>query len=827
MTAMELSSAQQFQSEALRYAESLSALLAEASALVQAGRAGEALALYPSAHRDLQAFHDNWDAVIQGGDASFAEWWRGYVAEQRVSLLTSEALALRWMGRHDDAVSLYDRAAALSPAGSADRASVLGGLAGIRYDQLAYAEAEELSRRAHAEYAAHAAVLVQTDPDSAGQFWNFAAEQLMNAAYAALGGGDYAGFEKGLGEAISFAERHGLQAFADRLWLRQARHLLGVDASGETLQRVTSERAQRCSRSTDPEFRLDALLLTADFWSERGDPDEARAELEEALAFAPPHRRVGLLRQLADIAETLGDTPAARSYSQAALTAARESGRPQEVTAALRALVSLHAEDNPDEAERYLSELRASGEMDEFKNALMARAVVYLKQKRFDLALRDVDEAERATPGDPGVLLARVGALRGMDAREETLVAIEKAAAAFREQILRSGIDWKNGLEMLGALHETGAFVAAELGRAGEAFTWAERGKSLLLRSRFVESADSPETAEIDFTTLRERLRAESAALVFFSVTNRGALALLCDPRFEEPRPFFLDLTEEALSALLPSTLRGAAPWTTAVFNALSPLSEKLGPCLSEAVSHLENGKLYIVPDSHLYFVPFAALDIGGGSKVIDHCAVVYLPCATRLLSRRTTNERARTCLALGEGGVGEFSFSEQAAQIAALGWDSSECVRGARAQDFINKSPHFGVVHFQCHGQMEDSSPGTRSASVLVLAERTRLSAKDVYGSTLDAELVFLNACVSGRFQSRLASEVGGFWEAFLHAGARGIIVTLAYVHPQSAQRLAVAFYRHWLDGKGPGEALRQAQLEVRREQPEPSDWATHILIG
>jgi CHAT domain-containing protein len=127
----------------------------------------------------------------------------------------------------------------------------------------------------------------------------------------------------------------------------------------------------------------------------------------------------------------------------------------------------------------------------------------------------------------------------------------------------------------------------------------------------------------------------------------------------------------------------------------------------------------------------------------------------------------------------------------------------------------------------MEGSVPGTRSASILQLAGRTRLSAKDVYGLDLGAELVFLNACVSGRFQSRLSSEVGGFWEAFLHAGARGIIVTLAYVHPESAQRLALAFYRHWLNGQDSGEALRQAQLEVRRERPAPGDWAAHILIG
>ena len=668
MTALELSSAQQFQSEALRYAESLSTLLAEAAALVQAGRAAEALEMYPQAHRDLQAFHDKWDAVIRGGsDASFAEWWRGYVASQRVSLLTSEGLALRWMGRYTDAGSLFERGLALSPEGSADHASLLSGLAGIRYDQQAYSEAEELSRSAHAEYAALAADAAQTDPDGAAQFCHYAAEQLMNSAYAALAGGNYAGFEQTLDEAIGFAEQRGLQEFADRLWLRQARHLLGVDASGETIQRVKSERSRRCSRSKDPEFRLDALLLTADFWSERGEADQAREELEEARAYAPPHRQLGLLRQLADIAETQGDIQAARNYSQAALTAARQSGRPQEVTAALRALVSLHAEDNPDEAERYLSEVRASGEMDEIKNALMARVTVYCKQKRFDLALRDIDEAERATPGDPGVLLARVAALRGMDAREEALLAIEKAAAAYREQIRRSGTDWRIGLEMLGALHETGAFLAAELGRAEDAFTWAERGKALRLRSRFAESADAPMTAEADFTTLRERLRAESAALIFFSVTRRGTLALLCDPQFAQPRAFFIDLTEETLAALLPAGLQDI-PWNTAVFEALGPLSEKLGPCLGEAVSNVENGRLYVVPDSQLYFVPFAALDAGGGSKVIDHCAVIYLPCAARLLSRPAVEHRPRTCLALGEGSEHEFSFPEQAAQIAALG---------------------------------------------------------------------------------------------------------------------------------------------------------------
>jgi CHAT domain-containing protein len=52
---------------------------------------------------------------------------------------------------------------------------------------------------------------------------------------------------------------------------------------------------------------------------------------------------------------------------------------------------------------------------------------------------------------------------------------------------------------------------------------------------------------------------------------------------------------------------------------------------------------------------------------------------------------------------------------------------------------------------------------------------------------------------------------------GVREVVVILAYVHPDAAQRLALAFYDHWLLGKGSAEALRQAQLEVRRERPDP----------
>src|ERR1041384_3391316 len=422
----ELELAQRFQAESLQHAESLSKLLAQAATLVQSGRADEALELYRTGRQNLQAFDNKGNAELRRGDPSFAEWWRQYVVEQEVSILTSEGLALRWMGKLDDAGLLFERALTLTSAGTYDHASLLHSLGGIRFDKQVFAEAEALCRRAHDEYAVLAANVAKVDPDpesarnSANLFLSQATLSLADCAHAALGRGSHADFERRLNEAMRFATQNHLLDLADKLWLKQASFLLGIDASGETIQKVEAEKDERCARRDDPEFRLEASQLIAGFYLEQGEPDLARAELEKdfkkastgKIAPLPPHRQWTLLRQLADIAEEQGDIEAAQRYSQDALAIARQLNMPQMIIASLRALVSLHAENDPDEAERCLSEVRAFGEADEIKNALLARATVHIKHKRFELAMRDVDEAEQAMPRDAGVLLTRVGVLR-------------------------------------------------------------------------------------------------------------------------------------------------------------------------------------------------------------------------------------------------------------------------------------------------------------------------------------------------------------------------------------------------------------------------------
>ena len=89
-------------------------------------------------------------------------------------------------------------------------------------------------------------------------------------------------------------------------------------------------------------------------------------------------------------------------------------------------------------------------------------------------------------------------------------------------------------------------------------------------------------------------------------------------------------------------------------------------------------------------------------------------------------------------------------------------------------------------------------------------ITAKEIFdlNGQLHADLVFLNACSSGTFQMSLGSEMGGFLEAFIRAGARSIIATLYHIDPPEAQNIALVFYKKWLKGgKSKAEALKLAQ--------------------
>jgi CHAT domain-containing protein len=148
-------------------------------------------------------------------------------------------------------------------------------------------------------------------------------------------------------------------------------------------------------------------------------------------------------------------------------------------------------------------------------------------------------------------------------------------------------------------------------------------------------------------------------------------------------------------------------------------------------------------------------------------------------------------------------------------------------------------IIHFATHGIVDDTQPFD---SYLALADG-KLTARDIYGLNLNADLVFLSACRSG--MGKVTGDgVLGLTRAFLYAGTRSVVATLWDVADEPTAKLVSSFYKNLSQNPDKAQALRSAQLSVLRQLragkmqvatrrgpltlPEnPVFWASFVLIG
>ncbi len=160
---------------------------------------------------------------------------------------------------------------------------------------------------------------------------------------------------------------------------------------------------------------------------------------------------------------------------------------------------------------------------------------------------------------------------------------------------------------------------------------------------------------------------------------------------------------------------------------------------------------------------------------------------------------------------------------------------------------PDAPILHFATHAVVQDSDP---FSSYLALTPSSAdpagdgvLTAEDVYGLRLHADLVVLSACRSASGTSG-GDGIATFARAFLYAGTASFVASVWDVADEPTNRLLPAFYRAWLGGASKATALRRAQLALLADLragrvtvttplgpvpvPErPVFWAGFVLFG
>jgi hypothetical protein len=396
-------------------------------------------------------------------------------------------------------------------------------------------------------------------------------------------------------------------------------------------------------------------------------------------------------------------------------------------------------------------------------------------------------------------------------------------------------------LEEMQNLYLNKACALTKLNRLGEAWKASEQGRTV----GFGSVAARPSAVEWD--VWRAWLRTERAAFLSFGLSHWGALIFSAGQDDDQPSATLLSSFRyaEMASRLLKGSGEGrqagvmenSKNWTKIIFDAVPDLSAKLINPIEALLEGLAARAevLYILPDSYLFRVPFAALTLRGGRYLNDLCPLAMAPSAKFVLANSgRAREGGRSCLAMGVGQAPEdkpeVRFADQAKEIADLWAGYGTCTTlldsDATADALSHAVGDVDVLHLACHGDNDPEVHDPMNASRLKLANGI-VTAREALGWKLRANLVFMNVCQGGRFRMEGRGNESGFIRAFHSAGAPSVIASVTHIGPLPAGALAVRFYRHWFTGLSKARALQCARQEVRKLYPDANDWASHALTG
>jgi CHAT domain-containing protein/Tfp pilus assembly protein PilF len=147
-----------------------------------------------------------------------------------------------------------------------------------------------------------------------------------------------------------------------------------------------------------------------------------------------------------------------------------------------------------------------------------------------------------------------------------------------------------------------------------------------------------------------------------------------------------------------------------------------------------------------------------------------------------------------------------------------------------LNLKP-YKYLHFATHGLTDEDHP---TNSCLILAQKqdstsdNLLTSSEMYGLELDAELVVLSACQTGKGTLKAGEGIIGLTRGLLYAGARNLMVSQWNVNDASTAELMTKFYAKVLAGQSNRQALREAKLELLNSKFAcPHYWSAFVLVG
>ena len=260
----------------------------------------------------------------------------------------------------------------------------------------------------------------------------------------------------------------------------------------------------------------------------------------------------------------------------------------------------------------------------------------------------------------------------------------------------------------------------------------------------------------------------------------------------------------------------------------------------------IHDSDVTIVPDGPLFMVPFAVLKDKHFRYLSETLRIRLMPSLTslKLMAQCPEQYHCTTgALLVGDPWVENIRFrGKRVRQLPSAREEvdmignilKTEPLTGKRAtkSEVLGRLASVSLVHIAAHGCADTGeiilSANPTTSSKKPKEEDFLLTMKDVLTAKLQARLVVLSCCHSGRGEIK-AEGVVGIARAFLGAGARSVLVSLWAIDDKATQEFMKHFYQHLLEGQNASESLNQA-MKCMRESNNFSDaryWAPFVLIG
>jgi CHAT domain-containing protein len=348
----------------------------------------------------------------------------------------------------------------------------------------------------------------------------------------------------------------------------------------------------------------------------------------------------------------------------------------------------------------------------------------------------------------------------------------------------------------------------------------------------------------LDLVTIRNSLE-DDEVVVSFSMTDMHLYALVLDRGARDfiKLPFDESDREEVRKFYKLLSSPTIADRTSSISDLGALLFEKI---LKRPLLNFESNNLTIIPDDVLHYLPFDVL-VDHGSLLLQTKVIGYDNAITSFIALKEKKKSdVKRLLAFAPSFADQVVESEIRFEFGKLLYNDDEVNKigsvydgeiytdqNATLENFNKNAPDFNVIHLATHASANDEFP---DYSYLAFSEdggkSNILYIKDLYNTTLNADMVTLSACQTGIGKLQKGQGMMSLSKGFFYAGAKSLVNTLWKINDKSSVKLMEFFYESLRSGKNKKEALRDAKLKYLETTDDnllrhPYYWSAFVVSG